>query len=107
MRGCKSTGIASTSCGDSRGNDHRYADEEVPRCRWASEPIFLVRCTDVGDLGHQVIENCNAHKGRYENGGHLRVECYPRWDMGGAVRKPEILSEVGSVRGRHVPAAHE
>ena len=72
----------------------------------AGEPILLVGCADVGDLGHLVVENGSTDEGRYEGGDHLTVEGDPGWDVD-VMRELEILGEVKGVGGRDVSVGLE
>jgi len=63
-----------------------------------SEPILLIRCADIGDLGHLVVENAGTDKGRDKGGDHLTVEGNPGRDVD-VMRELEILGEVEGVRG--------
>ena len=72
----------------------------------AGEPVFLVRCADVGNLGHLVVENGGADESRYESGDHLTVESDPGWDMD-VVRELEILGKVEGVGGCDIPVGLE
>ena len=66
-----------------------------------SEPALLVRCADIWDLGHLVVENGGTDEGRHDGGDHLAVECDPGWNVD-IMRELEIPGEVEGVRGRDI-----
>ena len=79
----------------------KYGSGEERVDSGAGEPVLLVRRTDVGDLGHLVVENGGTDEGRHEGRDHLTVEGDPGWDVN-VVREFEILGEVEGMGGRDV-----
>ena len=63
--------------------------------------VLLLGQTDVGNLGHLVVEDGRADEGGDESRPHLAVEGDPRSNVH-VVGELEILSEVKSMRGRDV-----
>jgi len=84
----------------SEGTPEDGGSEERVNTR-ADEVVLLLRCANIGDLRHLVIEDSSTDKSGNESGKHLAVEGDPRWNMD-VMSKLEILGEVKGVRGGDV-----
>ena len=62
------------------------------------EMVLLVRCANIGDLRHLIVEDSRAYESRNKGSEHLAVEGDPRWNMD-IVSELEILGEVEGLRG--------
>ena len=82
--------LLGTECSPKDGSGE---ERVVPR---ASEVILLVGQADVGDLGHLVVEDGRADKGRHQGRPHLGGEGDP-WGDVHVVGELEILGEVEGV----------
>ena len=64
----------------------------------AGEVVLLIRCTNIGDLRHLVVEDTRADESRNKGGEHLAVEGNPRWNVD-VMSEFEVLGETESVCG--------
>ena len=70
------------------------------------EVVLLLRCANIGDLRHLVVEDSRADKSGNECGKHLAVEGDPRWNMD-VMGELEVLGKVEGVRGGNVSVGLE
>jgi hypothetical protein len=90
-------------------SEHTLGTERTPQdggskeCiyTWASEPILLMRITDVVDARHLEVETGDSDEGRYERSSDLSHEGCKRRDVG-VMCQFEILGEVERVGGRDI-----
>ena len=65
------------------------------------EVVLLLRCANIGDLRHLIVEGSCANESGNERSEHLAAESDPWWNVG-VMGELEVLGEVEGVQGGDV-----